>query len=420
MRRSIFLFIILFLFSSSAFCQGLFSSAEETQAQNTQDALTQEVDESTQAKSEISYSNERFSWKKVDNAASYFVEIKQQKEKDWETVYTVQTTKTEILVPLKTGNYQVIITPANVLGKKGNPSKPLKFKVVDNTSPYLYAFHTENRGARPVLSFKKWFGKYILNRQKCDIKAEEKLKKGKKDEYEDTDVFMIRGKNIFDEDTIFELHEQNLVGKNTNTPPLKLTVVRRDESNNTVYLTAPYSELKKGNYELSVRKINGNSVEVPIRIDTLYKKPVYCSSFRVALDFNMRDWNNWKNTMYEIDFNLAEISLFDFYAGLTFNGSKDYVDCSFKPELAIIAGFNFIPIKYTGFEFMGGLEIGYSFYEKGVDFEDNDLYLSLTLGVCVANTVDLKFLLGGDHLAGDSSHFRPMLCLGYKYQFRNK
>ncbi|MBP5568419.1 MAG: fibronectin type III domain-containing protein [Treponema sp.] len=415
MRRSIFLFIILFLFSSSAFCQGLFSSAEQIEAGENESAQAQEQKDGEENKSEITYSNEHFSWKEVKNAASYYIEIKQKKGDAWEKIYSTQTSKTEVLVPLKTGSYQIVITPVNVLGKKGEPSKPLVFQVIDNTVPYIYktSFSINKQYKKPLLFYTKKGKKYSINSKESDIKVPQG--------YEDN-VFALSGRNIFDSDTSFELYKVKKDGsRDEKAEVIPLTVVKTDEANEKVYVSFEVEKLKNGEYEIAAKKSNGNTSTLSIHVDSEYKRDLIASSiyFGVGSQFRrFKDYDEfeWYHFDYKVNWNLLEFNRFITYIGVLLLPSNQ-ADEWLSPEIGMQLGIEGISGLLGTFEIGAIVEAGYNLWEyKG--YEENNLYVTAALDLRLVNNLNIKVGWQWYNLLDTTSDSTGYVEIGFRYQYK--
>lgn len=408
MRRSIFLLTVLFLISSRLFSQGVFVPLEDSETESA---------EKKDEQSGISYSNEKFSWKEAENAASYFVEIKIKKGETWETVYSNETSSTQLLVPLKSGSYQITITPVNILGKRGQPSKPLRFKVLDNSSPYLSkASFKEIKGSRkPVLIYRKRGKNYKIDFARSDIMAAE----GHED-----NVFTLYGKNIFDDDTVFALYKLKKDGSHDEkSESIPLTVVEKKEAHGLVYVSCPVDKLTKGDFEIVATKKNGNTSALALRIDTELERRLFFSSMRFGMGL---PWNKlmeekefeWYNSNLVFDFYFCEFNRFDCYCGCDFVLSNQK-DSMFSPEFGIRTGLELLNGFMGKFELFLGGEVGINIIEVGGQ-GNNNLWAGAYIGFRIIDNIDVRVEYQATELLDDDSGSGLYIELGYKWRFRNK
>lgn len=393
MRRSIFLSLVIFLLFS-----GLYAAESE----------------SPKTKLSSQFSTETFTWEGNENADSYLVEIRVLKDEKWEIVYEKKVDKTQVSVPLMEGNYQIVITPVNILGKKGESSAPVFFKVITNTTPYILEPNQPKEAKKaPLLLVKKKNKKLMIDSVKSDIKTPEGY---------ETNVFTIRGKNIFYEDTVFELCK--IEKKDKEGEKILLNVEKRDETAGVVYVSIPGDKIKAGDYKIVVTNKDGEKDEVKIRVDSEVKRERFFSSLRFAIAANVNaDGQDdtsfeWYNLYYKTDFMFVELTRLEAFGGVSFVCS-DVNDNLWSPELALYLGFDILSGVTDILEFVVGVDVGFALWDWSSDsFGENNLFIEGYVGLR-AKYVDAKFgLKFNDNLNDGKDEMLFFFEIGGLYTFR--
>lgn len=208
---------------------------------------------------------ETFFWEPVSSAKKYEVIIERQKDDSWEPYHSSVVKECSFEYLFEPDIYRIGIVSVNALGRKSKEISWLKFKVLDEKVPYLYALNLNNLWNSPVLYIKNNLelpdpnDVYIVNEPSMPENS-----------------FCLKGKNIFYEDTSFTLIpiEKSLFnGKDfPDTKPgrksVTLEIIQRNSKNNTVNLSYQSKLLKSGYYKLEVKNPGGYTAELSILVLT--------------------------------------------------------------------------------------------------------------------------------------------------------